>query len=301
MKKVAIVTDGSCDLPKELIEKYAIFVVPFQVIVGSKAYKMYGDYGTISKDEFYDLIVKGDEFPTTSLPPPKAFFDTYNAALETAESVIGIILSSDLSATFQNANTVLDMLDGKDVTLIDSRVAASALGLIVIEAAKMAQENATKEEILHHLKFLIPRARLIGIMHDVEASYRSGRLSWLRKFLVKKLHIRPVIIFKEGEIVSGGTIRGGREELMRRMQNLAPLVVKNAITDTIVIMHVRCPEDAQKLKTIMERVNVKEKNILVQEAGPVIGSHVGMCAISYMYIGRYNKIWIKRRRKANNF
>lgn len=297
MRNVAIVTDGSCDLPKRLIEKYNIFVVPFQVIVGSKVYKMYGDYGTISKDDFYELVEKGDEMPTTSLPAPKAFYDTYLSALESAESVIGIILSYNLSSTFQNAQIVLDMLEDKDITLVDSKVAASTMGLIVIEAAKMAQANASKEAILKYIHTLIPQARLAGVMHDVEASYRSGRLSWGKKFLVDALQIRPIVIFKEGKIVSGGSIRGGREETLKRMKNLAPLIVKNAITDIIVIWHVRCPNDAQQLKEIMEKVNTKGKELIVQEAGPVIGTHVGLCAIAFMYIGRYNKLWLKRKRR----
>ncbi|MHA1556123.1 MAG: DegV family protein [Candidatus Heimdallarchaeota archaeon] len=297
MRKVAIVTDGSCDLPKRLIEKYNIFVVPFQVIVGSKVYKMYGDYGTISKDEFYDLVEKGEELPTTSLPAPKAFYDTYISALENAESVIGIILSQNLSSTFHNAQIMLHMLEGKDVTLVDSKVAASTLGLIVIEAAKLAQANASKEQILAHINTLIPQARLVGIMHDVEASYRSGRLSWGKKFLADALQIRPIVVFKEGKIVSGGTILGGREEIIRRMNNLAPFVVKHAITDTIVIWHVRCPDDAQQLKEKMEKVNTKGKELIVQEAGPVIGTHVGFNAIAFMYIGRYNKRWVKRKRR----
>jgi len=297
LTKVAIVTDGSCDLPKELVEKYNIFVVPFQVVIGSKAYKMYGDFGTISKDEFYNIIENTKELPTTSVPAPKSFYDTYQTALKSAESVIGIFLSKNLSSTFQNALLVLNMLEESDVTVIDSQVAASTLGLLVIEAAKMAQEEASKEEIMKRLEFLIPQARLVGIMDNVEATYRSGRIGWGKKFLVDKLQMKPIVNFRNGYIVSGGTIRGGREEIIKRMKSLAPHITKHAITDTIFIWHVRCAGDAEMLKNIMEESNYDCRNLIVQEAGPVIGTHVGKNALAYMYIGRYNNHWLKRKRK----
>ena len=297
LRKVAIVTDGSCDLPKELIEKYQIFVVPFQVVIGTKAYQMYGDYGTITKDEFYEKIKNSKEPPTTSVPAPKSFYDIFQEAIKEAESVIGIFLSKNLSSTFQNATLVLTMIDDYDISLIDSQAAASTLGAIVIEAAKMAQNNATKEEILQRVEFLIPRARLAGIMDNVEATYRSGRIGWGRKFLVSKLRIRPIVNFKDGYIVSGGKIRGRRDEILKRMKFMAPFVVKHAITDTIFIWHVRCPEDAQYLKDIMEESNYDNKQLIVQEAGPVIGTHVGEGALAYMYIGKYQKRWLKTKRK----
>ncbi|MFW9924866.1 MAG: DegV family protein [Candidatus Thorarchaeota archaeon] len=297
MQKVAIVTDGSCDLPKELVEKYNLFVVPFQVIVGNRAFQMYGDYGTITKDEFYNLIDAAGELPTTSVPAPKSFYDTYCKAFEIADSVIAILLSQKLSSTYQNAHLVLNMLDKKDITLVDSRVASSTLGALVIEAAKLAQKGSTKKDILQHLEYLIPQARLAGIMDNVETTYRSGRIGWGKKFLVEALNIRPIVIFNGGEILSDGTIRGDREEILNRMKFLAPIVVEKAITDTIFIWHVRSPDNAEILRELMEEANYDNREIIVQEAGPVIGTHVGKGAIAYMYIGDYQKKWLTKMEK----
>lgn len=297
MRKVAIVTDGSCDLPKSIIDEYNIFVVPFQVVLGNKVFQMHGDSGNITKDEFYNLIDQSKEKPTTSVPAPKTFFDTYQSALNEADSVIAIILSHNLSSTFQSANLVLDMFDDEDITIIDSKVAASTLGLLVMEAANMAKNGRNKREIIRKVNKLIPQAQLAGIMENVEATYRSGRIGWGRKFLVEALNIRPIVTFKNGFIHSPGSVRGGRNEILKRMKYLAPIVVKQAITDTIFVWHVRCEKDAILLKDIMEEHNSKNRRIIVQEAGPVIGTHVGKNAVAYMYIGKFDPKWLLKMKE----
>jgi DegV family protein with EDD domain len=292
MQKVAIVSDGSCDLPKELVEKYNIFIVPMSVIIGSKVYKLYGDYGSITKEEFYDQYGKNDIFPSTSLPTPKAFADVYKEAQKNAESVIGIILSDKLSSTFQMAKMALNYVDDLDITLIDSRVAASALGALVIEAAKMAQNGASKEAILNRLEILLPEAKLVCILDNVDAVYRSGRISWGKKFLARRINIKPVIGFQDGKIITYGNIRANRRSIMYRMKYMATILPKNALTDTIFIWHVHRPNDAVILKRIMERNNPKKKEIIIQEAGPVVGTHVGMKGIAFMYVGNFDKNWV---------
>jgi len=293
MQKVAIITDGSSDLPKSIIEKYNIVIAPFQVIIGEKSYKMYGDYGELTKEEFYQLLKTSKVYPTTAIPTPKAFHRAIEEALKIAESVIGIFISKQLSGTYQSALRVAEqMFPGKDITLIDSKVAASTLGILVIEAAKMAKEGKTKEEIVKRINELIPHGRLISVMDNVEAAYRSGRLGWVKKFLVSTFKIRPVTLFENGAIVPGGRIKGDREEVIKRMKFVAPQVLKNAITEPIFIWHVEYPEAAQQLKEEMEKYNDQEKEIIIQEAGPVVGTHVGMQSLAFMYYGDYKSKWI---------
>ncbi|MBK5113599.1 MAG: DegV family protein [Candidatus Heimdallarchaeota archaeon] len=294
MQKVAIVTDGSCDLPKELVEKYNIHIVPMSVVIGKKVYKLFGDYGTITKDEFYKQYENKGEFPTTSLPTPKAFVDVYKTASKKAESIIGIILSEELSSTFQMANLALNYVEDLDITLIDSRVAASALGVLVIEAAKMAQKGKTKKEILKRLEFLIPQAKLVGILDRVDAVYRSGRITWGKKFLAERINIKPIIGFQDGKVITYGSVRANRRSVLFRMRYMATLVARNAITDTIFVWHVRRPDDAQMLKRVLEKNNPEKKEIMIQEAGPIVGTHVGLKAIAFMYVGHFESTWLTK-------
>jgi DegV family protein with EDD domain len=293
MQKVAIITDGSSDLPKDLIEELNIIVAPFQVVIDGKIYKMYGDYGDLTKDEFYNLLETAKEFPTTSIPTPNTFKNAFEEATKKGESVIGIFLSSQLSGTYQSAKRITDeMFKEYDIEIIDSKVAGSTLGILVIEAAKMAKNGKSKNEILTRVNELIPNGRLISILDNVEAAYRSGRLGWVKKFIVTAFKIRPITLFKNGAIVPGGRFKGTQEDVINRMKKVAPKVIKNAITDTVFVWHVRYPEAAQILKDEMEKYNDKGKTIIIQEAGPVVGTHVGLKSLAFKYYGDYDEKWM---------
>ncbi|MFW9922371.1 MAG: DegV family protein [Candidatus Thorarchaeota archaeon] len=292
MKQVAIVTDGSSDLPKEIIEKYGIHIAPFKVVFGDNVYHMMGNYGDLTPDEFYTMYEKSSIFPTTSVPSPQAFKDAFEQALSEANSAIGIFISSELSGTYQSAKRLVDsMFEDKDVAIIDSKVAASTLGALVIEAAKLASEGKTKEEIIARINELIPHGKLVSVQDNIDAIYRSGRVGWAKKFLVSTFKIKPIVHFEGGKIVPGGTIRG-REDADKALKNTAKFVAHHALTDIIFVWHVRRLEFANELKQIIEANNPNNKKVYVIEAGPVVGVHVGPGALAFMYYGDYNPDWL---------
>ncbi|MBD3189506.1 MAG: DegV family EDD domain-containing protein [Candidatus Heimdallarchaeota archaeon] len=296
VSKIVIVSDGSCDLPRELVEQYNIHIIPFKVIFGEEVYRTYGDWGTITKEQFYNKLQSFPEFPTTSVPSPIMVNQVLGKALEQAETVIAILLSRNFSSLYQMVVKLSEKFESADISVVDSGVATSSLGALVLEAAKMATSGASKEEILHRLDQLIPQARLLVVLDSVDAVYHSGRVGWAKKFLVSSLRIKPIVNFRDGLIVPGGTLRG-RKEVIKRLKFVAPIVVREAITDTVFIWHVRFSSAAQELKELMERNNEQNKNIIVQEAGPIVGSHVGEKSIGYMYIGPYKKQWILKMKE----
>jgi DegV family protein with EDD domain len=291
MQNVAIVTDGSCDLPKDLIDKYKISIAPFQVIFDTDVYQLFGDSGELTKEEFYDRLEKGPNMPTTAIPKPKSFMDAFEAASKLGDSVIAIFLSKELSGTIQSATRVLHMLEEVDITIVDSKVSASCLGLLVLEAAKMAVDGATKEEILTELDNLIPQANLVVVVDTMEYLYRGGRIGRAKKLFGQALNIKPILHFEDGVVSSGGTIRG-RDEVIRRLKFMAKFIAKNSITNQIFIWHTRDLEIANDLKEIINQNKTSNIEVRTQEAGPVIGTHVGPKSLGFTYIGSYNKNWL---------
>ncbi|MBY8994323.1 MAG: DegV family protein [Candidatus Heimdallarchaeota archaeon] len=286
-----MVTDGSCDLPKDLIDKYNISIAPFQVIFDTEAFQLSGDSGDLSNEDFYDRLEKGPDMPTTAVPKPKSFVDAFEATSKIAKSVIAIFLSKELSGTIQSAMRVLHMVENADITIVDSKVSASCLGLLVLEAAKMAANGASKDEIITELDNLIPKTKLVVVVDAMEYLYRGGRVGRAIKFFGQALSIKPILHFEDGVVASGGTIRG-REEVIKRLKYMATLIAKNAITDQIFIWHTRDIEIANELKEIVEQNKAENVLVRTQEAGPVIGTHVGPKSLGFTYIGHYNKNWL---------
>ncbi|NHK29854.1 MAG: DegV family protein [Asgard group archaeon] len=295
MKEVSIVTDGTCDLPLDLIEEYNIHVVPIKVIFGTMAYNLYGDSGDITKEEFYNKLKTCDEMPSTSVPSPNDFRKAYENALSDAKSVIALFISSKLSGTFQSALRIAELFEDEDITLVDTRSAASSLGLLVLHTAKMVKSGSSKKQILDELNKLIPLARIVIVMDTLEYLHKGGRIGPAKKFLGKTLKMKPILILDNGEIKTGGTIRG-RDEVIKRVKYMAPFVVKNAITDNIFIWHSRDVETAKEILEIMEEVNEKALEIRIQEAGPIVGTHVGPKSLGFTYIGKYNNDWLIKKK-----
>ncbi|NPE08742.1 MAG: DegV family protein [Asgard group archaeon] len=297
MRKVAIVSDGTADIPKDLIEKYNIHIIPIFVVFETEKFSIYGDYGDISKEEFYERLRTCDELPTTGIASQSYFISAFEAAAKEAKSVIGIFVSEKLSAHFVEAKRIAATLEDIDITVVDARAAAIPLGLTALEAAIMAHEGKSKEEILTRLEEeLIPQNKMVVVLDTLQNLYRSGRIGKIQKFFGQSLKIKPIICYnKDGSVGSRGKIRGDREEVIKRFKFLAPFVVKHAITDNIFIWHSEYKEPAKELLEIMEQHNDKGKKIRIVNAGPVVGTHIGEKTIGIVYIGPYNENWMNMK------
>lgn len=297
MRKVAIITDGTSDIPKDLVEKYNIHIIPIFVIFETKKFAIYGDYGEISKEEFYKRLRTCNEMPTTGIASQNYFISAFKAAAKEVESVIGVFLSEKLSAHFAEARRIAETLEDIDITVVDARASAIPLGLTVLEAAIMAHEGKSKEEILTRLEEeLIPQNKMVVVLDTLENLYRGGRIGKAQKFLGQSLKVKPIICYNEdGSVGNRGKIKGGREEVIKRFKFIAPFVVKHAITDNIFIWHSEYIEPAKELLEIMEQHNDKGKKIRIVNAGPVVGTHVGEKTLGVVYIGPYNKNWLKMK------
>ncbi|NHJ31533.1 MAG: hypothetical protein FK732_01605, partial [Asgard group archaeon] len=96
----------------------------------------------------------------------------------------------------------------------------------------------------------------------------------------------------DGIVISYGSVRANRRSVLFRMRYMATLVARYAFTDTIFVWHVQRPEAANMLKRVIEKNNPEKKEIIIQEAGPIVATHVGLKAIAFMYIGNFERSWL---------
>lgn len=290
--KIGIITDASCDLPGDIMEKYNIYELPVWVIFGNKKYLVFADGGDISKEEYYMKMRTAEELPTTAIPSPTIYQEIIEKSLKENDQVIGIFISKKLTRIIQNVQLVMKKIERvEDFTLIDSTVAAPSLGLLVIQAAQMAQEQKTKEEIIQKIQELIPQTKMLLILDTLENIYRSGRIGTAKKLLGQAFSIKPILHFDDGMIASGGQLRK-REEVVRRMRFVAPILLKHSISDYFFIWHTRYLSIAEEIRDLLEENKKKNIEIRITEAGPIIGGHIGEKALGFHYIGDYKKKWL---------
>ena len=188
---VAVVTDSTSDLPKELALQYGITVVPLHVHFGDDAYR---DGVDILGDEFYKRLQSGKAFPTTSAPSAGTFIETYQRLAKDHDAIVSLHLSSKVSAThsaaLQAAAEVKD--EGITVETVDTLQASMALGLIAIGVAKAAAAGSSLEELVAIANSMSARARFTGLVETLEYLQKGGRIGKAQALLGSLLRIKPM-------------------------------------------------------------------------------------------------------------
>jgi DegV family protein with EDD domain len=270
LMSVRIVTDSTADLPKGLIDELDITVVPLRVHFGDEEYL---DWIELDSDTFYEKLTKTAIMPRTSQPSPADFEAVYRQLGGNGDRIISIHLSSHLSGTYQSATIARTMLDGQEIEVVDSKVASMALGIIVIEAARLAKQGKTKEEIMVHVYEATNKVKIYFGVDTLEYLQKNGRIGKAAAMLGGLLNVKPLLTLKDGIVTPKGKVRG-RAKLVERLLELVGEELQDTKKGKIAIIHGNALEDALKIK---EKIDEKFafSEIIISPLGAVIGTHTG--------------------------
>lgn len=282
-KKLVLIADSACDLPVDIIEQYGIVILPISIYFPEETRTQYVD---ITTEEFFRMIDEEDLSPTTGVPSPRVYKQTFDKALEKHDEGIMINLSGDLSGIYNYGVIYAKQFAEGKIAAIDSRTATLPFGLIVLKAARMVEEGLTKEEVLKKLKKLIPKIQLCAFVGNLKYLKRSGRISTLKHILGNLMQFKPLISIVDGKIISPSRVRGD-DAVMQYLKNLGERAIKSLPkSETIVVLHSRNFEKAEELVQHLENLNKKKIEILTWEIGPAIGVHVGPGALGLTWAGK---------------
>ncbi|WP_028545074.1 DegV family protein [Paenibacillus taiwanensis] len=272
MAQVRIVTDSTADIPLELRERYGIEMVPLKVHFEQEMYK---DAITIEPDQFYDKLVQSSKLPTTSQPSPVEFVDVFKRLNEEPEtSIISIHLSSALSGTYQSAMLASNMMEEEaDITVVDSRSASYGFGLFVVEAAKMAQEGRSKDEILEMITRMQQERKLFFLVDSLEFLQKGGRIGKAAAMFGTLLNIKPILsIDPAGEVYAMEKVRGYKKALQRIMELLSSDFAEKPIH--LAIGYGQVKESADEVVAALQS-QFDIRSVQYTRIGAVVGTHVG--------------------------
>ena len=241
---VRILADGTIDFPPEWVKKLNIGVLPTQIMIEDRE-KPYKSYVDLTAEEFFEKLSKVKEIPTTAVPKQGDIYKMYEEALKDFDSLIVIAHSSKISGSYNIALQVSKMFDGKDITVIDSQTITVMEGMLVSEAAKMAQAGASKDEIIKRLNQLIPHTHGVCIMKSLDYLRKGGRISFAKQVIGNLANFRPVIAVEDGLVKNIGRVKGfdkGLELLKIRV----PDILRNRKTDLVIIIHSLMPTEAKE-------------------------------------------------------
>jgi len=279
VSKIAIVTDSTADIPKDLVEKYKIKVVPLYVNFEDKSYV--NDGVDITSKQFYEKLENAKKQVTTSQPTPQDFIKAYNELLKENEAIISIHLSQKMSGTFASAEIARKELVGKDIEVIDSELVHMPLGVLAIRAAEMALDGKSKEEILKAVNDLKQKITILFIPSSLKYLIMNGRIGRAKGLIASVLEIRPILTVRMGEVSQFKSTRRFSQAKNELIDS-----IKSMVKDTSKLMVIVSDSDAKAEGDEMAQ-RIKEtftpKQIMRAEIGPVVGNNLGPGGIAVTF------------------
>ncbi|MBC8274687.1 MAG: DegV family protein [Chloroflexi bacterium] len=283
MRKVAVVADSTCCLPPEVVEKYDICVVPFQIVHEGKSYR---DGVDITPNEVYRIMRKKENLPTTSTPSAGDFLNAYRQVGQKAESILCITVTSLQSKTFEAALAAKDIakeeIPNTIIEVFDSRSVAGALGFIVREAARFASKGEGLAEVVEVARNMMGKVNFLAMLDTLYYLARLGRIARAASWAGNMLDMKPVLEHSPavGETMPVARPRTRRRAIECMLQIMAERTGGSPVH--VFVQHADDLKEAKKLAAEIEsRFNCAE--LYLTEFAPVMGVHTGpgLLAISF--------------------
>lgn len=267
-RHIKIITDGSCDLPKEVIERVNPGIVGINVCFGEESY-----IGGIEIDDktFYEKMKVSKELPKTSSPSPDRFIEAYKCE---EDKILVFTLTSKLSGTYNNAilakTMYLEEHPEKRIEVIDTQSGSIGVALMMLKCNELIEQGKTIDEILTEIEKYKKDIIFFGALDTLENAIKGGRVNPLAGKVMNILNLKVIIRIDEGLVKPVDKARGGLNSIKKAIEYLKTNI-ENEVEKTVIIAHANCPEKADKIKSLIEE-NSNFKEILIASIGPIMGT-----------------------------
>lgn len=279
---IVITADSTCDLPRELIDKYDIKIIPLSILLGEKVYH---DGVDIKPSDIYDFVEKTGELPKTAAVTPSEYHEVFKRFADDGKKIVHIGFSSALSSSYQNACVAAEEFER--VYCVDSKNLCTAMGLLVLKACDYREKGMDAKRIADKVNRLVPKVSATFVLDGLEYLHKGGRCSSVAKFGANVLGIKPSIAVDT---------QTGRLDMAKKYRGKTELVYKQYITDRInEIKRIQpdrvviansggVPADTIAFAKGMLEGRDKFEQVILADAGCTISSHCGPKTLAIFYI-----------------
>lgn len=279
---VKIISDSTCDLSPELIAKYDIDILPLHILLGEDEYE---DGKNITPEQIYSWSDENKTTPKTSAPALTDAIELFKQYIDEGREIVCFSISSSMSTSGNVMRIAAEELEAEDrITVIDSANLSTGIGLLVIEAAIMAQNNHTVEEIVSAVEALKPNVRASFVVDTLTYLYRGGRCNAVSAMAGGVLKLHPKIVVENGAMNASKKYRGKiNSAIMTYVKDMED-DLKAARPDRVFITHSGCDRTiVEEVHSYLENLGVFSE-ILETRAGGVISSHCGPGTLGVLFI-----------------
>jgi DegV family protein with EDD domain len=273
---LTILTDSCADLSQPILDEYQLETIPLHVLVDNKDYFD----NELSIFDLFASVEQTGETPKTAAPSVQEFLEFFDREGPT----LYIGLSSQLSATLQNAQLAEAQLQKDDLFIIDSQNLSTGIGLLVLKAFDLMQNGKTAQNILEILESDRQYVKTSFVIDTMDYLYRGGRCTALQAFVGSMLKIHPVIYVKpDGSLGVLDKVRGNRQKALNSLLMNFKRDLPNVDLTRVFVTHSGCDGDAEYLvKELRKLAPIEEIHTTI--AGATIASHCGPNTIGILYM-----------------
>ena len=278
MKKVKIVTDSCSDLSKELLDTYDIDYAKMSTILDGTSSPALLEWNKDDVHEFYE-IMRGGKRITTSQVSVEEFNRIFKFYLDKDYDIVYIGCSSKQSGSVNTgslaAKKILESYPDSKISCIDSLNASFGIGILAIEAAKMAKDGKNINEITEYITSVRKKVQQFVTVHSLDTLRKAGRVSASSAFFGNLMGVKPILISDaHGTQVAFKKVKG-RQASFREIVNSLNENAVDIENQTVYIAHADCSDDEVEAicELVKEKINCKD--IIVGYIGPIIGASVG--------------------------
>ena len=273
--KIAISAENTIDLPKELLDKYDIHVISFDITLGDQTSNSY------TSAEVFDYVDKTGILPKTSALNEVEYGEYFDGLLKDYDAVIHFALGSGISSTINNANRAAK--ERKNCYVVDSQSLSTGIALPAIYASKLAAKGMKADEIYEKVNARIPYVQASFVVERLDYLHKGGRCSGLALFGANLLKIRPQIVVKDGKMQPGKKYRGRMEDVFKKYCEDTLQEFDNPDKSIGFVTYTSASDEMVKIG-IDALKGAGFETVYNTFAGPTIGSHCGRNTIGILYI-----------------
>ncbi len=279
---IKIISDSTCDLSKELVEKYDIQILPLHIHLGEDEYE---DGVTITPDQIYEWSDANNTTPQTAALSLGEAIEAFEPHLKNGDEIIVFSISDEMSSTGSTMRLAAAELEAEDrIHVINSANLSTGVGLLVLEAAEMARDGVPAVEIVARIEELKPRVRASFVVDTLTYLHRGGRCSGVAALAGSVLQLHPRIAVENGKMDAGKKYRGKMNVVIKSYVKDMEEDLLHSKKNRVFITHSGCDAGIiAQVREYLEGLNYFEE-ILETRAGGVVSSHCGPGTLGVLFI-----------------
>jgi DegV family protein with EDD domain len=275
---MAFITDSTAYIPKELVDKYEIYVAPQISIWGEESYL---DGIDIQPAEFYERLSTTKVMPTTSQATVAYFHKIFEPLVAENRPILAVLVSDLLSGTIQSATQAKEMFPGATIELVNSKSAAMELGFQVLAVVRAAEAGKSFQEVVALAEDAKNHTGVYFVVDTLEFLHRGGRIGGAQRLIGTALSMKPLLHVSGGRIEPFESVRT-KKKAFARLLDVIEQETTGKSNIRLASLHAAAPDDANYLlEEAGKRLDPVET--IVSEVSPAVGTHVGPGTVGLAY------------------